>query len=301
MITHKTSAVLPRAQVPGIYHRQIGEVLITALSDGYADDGIQAVRNIDQAEALAMFEREFRPARRASINCFLVRSMGRIALIDVGCGRYFGESAGQIQAVLAAADVAAEEIDTILLTHVHPDHSGGLTDLGTGHRNFPNARIVVHENELAHWFDDDEMAKASPAERSAFFQTAREQLAPYRQAFAPFSGTEEVFPGVRPVPLFGHTPGHCGYMISSQDQRLLVWGDIIHIPELQIARPDVTLTFDCDQDKAAATRRQILGQADLDGLLVAGAHIHFPGFAHVIATKDSFRLLPEPWCHTMKE
>ena len=84
-----------------------------------------------------------------------------------------------------------------------------------------NMAIVVHENELARWFDDDATAKASPAERSAFFQTAREQLEPYQQVFAPFSGTAEVFPGVRPVPLFGHTPGHCGYMISSQDQRLL--------------------------------------------------------------------------------
>lgn len=299
MNTHKTPRVLPQTQVPGIYHRQIGDILITTLSDGYADDGIQAVRNIDQAEALAMFEREFRPARRASINCFLVRAMGQIALIDVGCGRYFGESAGQIQAVLATADVAAEEIDTILLTHVHPDHSGGLTNLNTGLREFPNARVVVHQNELAHWFDDDQMAKAHPAERSAFFQTAREQLEPYRQAFVPFRGSEEVFPGVRPVALFGHTPGHCGYMISSHDQRLLVWGDIVHIPELQIARPEVTLTFDCDQNEAAATRRQILDHAALEGLLVAGAHIHFPGFARIIATKDSFHLLPEPWCHTM--
>jgi glyoxylase-like metal-dependent hydrolase (beta-lactamase superfamily II) len=178
---------------------------------------------------------------------------------------------------------------------MHPDHSAGLTDPETGRRLFPNAELVVHENEPRHWDDDAAMARASERAKKLYFQAAREQMAPYRDRLRLFSTGGEVFPGVRAVLLHGHTPGHCGYLISSGSESLLVWGDIIHVPEIQVPRPEVTMEFDTDPVAAAATRRRTFEMVANERLLVAGMHIHFPGFAHLVHSAGGYAMLPEPW------
>ncbi|WP_376966960.1 MBL fold metallo-hydrolase [Azospirillum sp. A26] len=290
----------PLGQVPGIYHRAIGDIIVTAVSDGYADAGIEPLRNIDPSDALLLFEEKLRPVRRASINCYLVYSEGRLALIDTGCGPYFGPTAGQLLRNLSAIGIEGEDIDAILLTHIHPDHSAGLTDLAGGRRIFANAKLVVHRNELIHWFDDVEMAKVSDQDRRFFFDTAREQVTPYKDVVQSFEDQTEVFPGVMSRPLPGHTPGHSGFVISSKGEELLIWGDTVHIPEVQIFRPDVTLTFDCDQALAAKTREKVFEEASSRKLLVAGSHLDFPGFSHIVQRRDGYHLLPEPWSYTMR-
>jgi glyoxylase-like metal-dependent hydrolase (beta-lactamase superfamily II) len=111
-----------------------------------------------------------------------------------------------------------------------------------------------------------------------------------------FDSAVEVFPGVTSMPLPGHTPGHSGYMIASGGESLLIWGDIIHVPEVQVARPEVTMVFDTDPQQAAATRKRVFDMVATDRQLVAGMHVHFPGFAHVVKQADGgYLLLPEPW------
>jgi glyoxylase-like metal-dependent hydrolase (beta-lactamase superfamily II) len=220
-------------------------------------------------------------------------------LIDTGCGPYFGPTAGRLLHNLSAAGLSPVQIDTILLTHIHPDHSAGLTDLSNDGLVFPNAALVMHQDELEHWFDDARMAAAAELGGDFFFRTGREQVEPYRDRWRPFQGTVEVFPGVNAMPLPGHTPGHTGYLVESQGDRLLIWGDIIHIPEIQVARPEVTMTFDCDQTQAALTRATLFEDVASSALLVAGAHIDFPGFAHVVRCGTKFHLLPEPWTDTL--
>ncbi len=140
------------------------------------------------------------------------------------------------------------------------------------------------------------MARADERARKLYFECAREQIAPYRDRLRPFSTGREVFPGVTAVPLNGHTPGHSGYRISSGGEQLLIWGDIIHVPEIQVPRPEVTIEFDTDPHAAAAIRRRTFEMAASDRLLVAGMHIHFPGFGHVARHGEGgYALLPEPW------
>jgi glyoxylase-like metal-dependent hydrolase (beta-lactamase superfamily II) len=106
----------------------------------------------------------------------------------------------------------------------------------------------------------------------------------------------EVFPGVTAVPLYGHTPGHTGYMVSSQGEQLLIWGDIVHIPDIQTRRPDVYMEPDVDGQAAIATRKRIFDQVATDRLLVAGMHMHFPGFLNLNRRTDSgYDLVPEIW------
>jgi glyoxylase-like metal-dependent hydrolase (beta-lactamase superfamily II) len=199
---------------------------------------------------------------------------------------------------LAAAGVSPAEIETILLTHMHPDHSAWLTDLATGRRNFPNAELVVHENEPRHWNDDAAMARGTEREKKMFFQQAREQMAPYRDRMRLFRAGE-VFPGVTAIPAHGHTPGHTAFLIASGNEQLLIWGDTVHVPEVQVPRPDVTVVVDTDPAGAAASRRRILDMAAADRLPVTGMHLHFPGFGHVARRNGSYAFVPEAWQQTL--
>jgi glyoxylase-like metal-dependent hydrolase (beta-lactamase superfamily II) len=286
---------VPGAQIPGVYHRKIGDIVVTALSDGYLDGTMEVMQNVTPADATQLLTGAFRPGRRTSVNCYLVYSAGRLALIETGSGDYLLPTAGKLQRNLKAAGVNPADIESVILTHMHPDHSAGLTNPKTGEKFFPNAELVVHQNEPRHWQDDGAMSRADDRARALYFQCAREQMAPYHNQMRTFDGAVEVFPGVTSVPLHGHTPGHSGYMIESGGKSLLIWGDIVHVPEVQVPRPEVTMVFDTDPGQAAATRRRIFDQVTTDRQLIAGMHVHFPGFANLVKEGDRYLMLPEAW------
>lgn len=287
-------AAAPDRQIPGVYHHKVGDIVVTAISDGFLDGNLDVLRNIEQDEARAILTANFRPARRTAVNCFLIHSAGRTALLETGCGSYMAATGGQLLKNLAAAGVDPKSIETVMLTHMHPDHSAGLTNMTTGERNFPNAELVMHENEPKHWFDDAAMARGNDREKKMFFQAGREQVEPYRNRWRLFQ-KGEVFPGVTAMPFHGHTPGHTGYLISSGGQQLLIWGDIVHVPEVQTARPEVCMAFDTDIGAAEATRRRVFDMVTTDKLLVTGMHLHFPGFTHLIRDGSGYRLIPKAW------
>src|SRR5881398_291076 len=145
---------MPQQQIPGVYHRRVCDIVVTAISDGFLDGSMQVLRNISVDEATSMLASSFRPARRTSVNAFLIHSAGRVALIDTGSGTYLLPTAGKVLANIKAAGIDPASIDTVILTHMHPDHSAGLADPKTGRKFFPNAELVVHENEPKHWQDD---------------------------------------------------------------------------------------------------------------------------------------------------
>lgn len=284
----------PTQQIPGVYHRRVGDITVTGISDGYLDGNLDVLRNIDKEEARQILADNFRPARRTAVNCFVIHSAGRRILIETGCGKLMAATGGHLLSNLAAAGIDPASIDAVMLTHMHPDHSAGLTDMATGKRHFPNAELVMHENEPKHWFDDAAMAKGDDREKKMFFQAGREQTEPYRDRWRLFQ-KGELFPGITAMPFHGHTPGHTGYLLSSGDQSLLIWGDIIHVPEVQTARPEVCMAFDTDKTQAEATRRKVFDMVATDKLLVTGMHLHFPGFAHLVKQGSGYRLIPAAW------
>ena len=284
----------PTEQIKPVYHRRIGDIVVTAVSDGTLERTHEMMLDVSAEDGKRYLDAAFRPAFVLSINAFLIRSGQHLALVETGSGQYLGPGAGHLLANLAAAGVAPDEIGTILLTHMHPDHSAGLTDMTTGRANYPNAELVVHENEPRHWFDDAAMARGTEREKRLMFQQAREQAAPYRDRTRTFTGGE-VLPGVTALPIPGHTPGHTGYLIESSGQRLLIWGDVVHMPEVQVPRPEVAMVVDTDPTAAVASRRRIFDLAASERLLVTGMHLHFPGFAHVVREAAGYRLVPEAW------
>ncbi|HEX4892461.1 MAG TPA: MBL fold metallo-hydrolase [Hyphomicrobiaceae bacterium] len=284
----------PASQIAPVYHRRIGDILVTALSDGTLERTHEMMREVPADEGQRRLAAAFRSTFIISVNAFLIYAGDRLALVETGSGNYLGASAGHLLANLTAAGVKPAEIDTILLTHMHPDHSAGLTDLATGKANYPNAELVVHENEPKHWFDDAAMARGTDREKKLFFQQAREQTAPYLKRMRTFT-KGEVFPGVTAIPLHGHTPGHTGYLVESGGERLLIWGDVVHMPEVQVPRPEVSMVVDSDPDAAAATRRRVFDMVASERLLVTGMHLHFPGFGHIARDGAAYRFVPEAW------
>jgi glyoxylase-like metal-dependent hydrolase (beta-lactamase superfamily II) len=289
---------LPEQQISGLYHRRIGDIVVTAVSDGYVDGNLDLLKNVSADEARAILVDAFRPVRRVSINAFLVHTKGGLVLIDTGTGGSMGATNGWIGRNLAAAGVDAKDVSAILLTHMHPDHSAGLTDTSTGRPIFPNAELVMHEAEPRYWLDDAELARAPNDRAKSMFEHSRAQIAPYKSRTRLFSGGE-VFPGVVAMPIPGHTPGHSGYLISSGGQELLIWGDVVHVPEVQVALPDAGTNFDVDFDEARKSRKRVLDQVASDRILVAGMHLHFPGFYQVAREGNGYRLHAEAWQHAL--
>src|SRR5262249_29516636 len=141
--TRRRMIKVPQQQIPGVYHRRVGDIVVTAISDGFLDGTLDVLRNITQDEARQILAESFRPARRTAVNAFLVYSAGRLALIETGSGNYLQPTAGKVMANLKTAGVDPADIEAVLLTPMHPDHSARPTEMATGQRNFPHAAPVL--------------------------------------------------------------------------------------------------------------------------------------------------------------
>ena len=270
--------------------QQIGEFSITAISDGYLSASLDLLSNIDRMDASKLQQDAgVNDPSSIHINCYLVRGRGRTILIDAGAGG-FKHWGGKLKVNLALAGAQASDIDTILLTHAHPDHVGGLLD-ASGEAAFPDAQLVVHQHEVAFWEDDGNLSRASERARGNFL-FARKVFDKYREKMRLFTGNE-VLPGISAMPLPGHTAGHSGYRIESAGRSLLIWGDIVHFPQIQIARPEVSIAFDQDPLLSAATRSTLLDVVSADNILVAGMHLGELGFARIRRKGALYRIVYE--------
>ena len=263
--------------------KTIGDIAVTALSDGVLAAPLDVVLGMDKAEIEALAGRK--DSLPIAVNAFLLRLSGQWALVDTGSGNSMGPTLGKLPDSLRAHGVAPDEIGTIFLTHLHPDHSNGLVD-DAGQAVYPNAEIILHETEAGFWLDRDPSTGASERIRRNIAKTAV-TTGPYRKRMRTV-GDGEAVPGVSAVLLAGHTPGHTGWLIQSGGDGLLIWGDVVHFASIQIARPDTGLVYDVDPLAACATRRRMFDRVAADKLAVAGAHMDFPGFGTIVRKGTGF-------------
>lgn len=283
----------PDRQPSGAHHLAVGDIVVTALNDGQFEGAFAWLAGVDAATAGALHEAAFRPVPpQVTVNAFLLRLPGRLVLVDAGCGTAMGPDMGRVAANLAAAGAAPDDVDVVLATHLHPDHIGGLIDAG-GRAVFPNAELVVHDAEPRFWGDDAVIANASDANKE-FVGLARAAMAAYGNRMRRVA-SGEVLPGVSILPEPGHTPGHSGWLIASGNDTLLIWGDIVHMPGVQFARPEAGIGFDVDGAQAIATRQRIMDMAAADRLRVAGMHLDFPAFGHVARAGSGYAFIPDVW------
>ena len=283
-----------KTQAPGFYRLMLGDYEITALSDGTTPRAVDAImtKPREVREALAR-ERRTLPVD-ISINIFLVHTGSKLILIDTGAGELFGVRGERLVTNLRAAGYKPEEIDAILLTHIHADHSGGLST--KGERVFKNASVHVDKRDSEFWLSVAE-EQAAPAAMKETFRQSHATVDPYVAVdkLRPFDGAGELFPGIRAIPAYGHTPGHTAYLVESKGQPLLLLGDTIHVAEAQLSDPTISIEYDMNREAAIGSRLKLLAAADQEGYLVGAAHISFPGLGRIRREGKGYRWIPLPY------
>ena len=296
MTQAQPSSQVVTQQAPGYYRFRVGSYIVTALSDGTAtvfwDKILQGMRP-DRVRSLFAAVGET-SSRDTSINAFLIDTGKHHILVDTGAGKLFGDCCGRLPKALADAGYPVDSIDTVLLTHVHGDHSGGLTI--DGQPVFPNANVYLAQQEYDYWMSNAEHARAIASQKQMFVE-GQMSLAPYKAAgrLRFFSGETLLFPGVTAIPAPGHTPGHSLYRIADGSDHFLLVGDIIHAAEVQFPHPDVTVEFDANPAQAKATRERLLAELAQSHELVAADHVSFPGLGHVTRNGSGYQWTALPY------
>jgi glyoxylase-like metal-dependent hydrolase (beta-lactamase superfamily II) len=290
--TAHAAAPLAKAGAPGYTRVLVGDFEVTPVSDGVLELPIVDLLHNDKAKTRAALDHaHLTNPVTTSVNTFLVNTGTKLVLVDTGAGALFGPTLGKLLDNIKASGYQPEQIDDILITHLHPDHVGGL--MAAGKVAFPNAVIHADQRDADYWLSEANLAKA-PKDQAGFFQGAIASLSPYVKAgkFKPFSKDGEVVPGFKAVATPGHTPGHTVYVAESKGKKLVFIGDLIHVGSVQFDHPDITIGFDSDAKQAYAARSKEFAVVAKEGDLVAAAHLQFPGLGYIRANGKAWTWIP---------
>lgn len=265
---------------PDVHAFTIGDFQAFALRDGglsVPNDGNVLAMGEPKADVDALLTRAGLSADTLdlSIQPLLVRAGERLVLFDTGAAGQMGTE-GKLPASLAAASVAPDQITDVLISHLHGDHVGGL--VRDGALAFPNAAIRMSADEWTALQADAAMADLVRV------------IAPKVETFA---AGAEVLPGVQSVDIDGHTPGHSGFEIVSDGERLLYIGDTMHHHVISVQRPTWTIAFDGDEAVAEASRQALLARAADQNARVYAFHFPFPGLGRIERREGDFVWTPE--------
>jgi glyoxylase-like metal-dependent hydrolase (beta-lactamase superfamily II) len=206
----------------------------------------------------------------------LIKAQGQNILIDTGTG-----AGGIIIDKIKKLGVEPQDVNAVLITHLHGDHFGSLqTD---GKAVFLNAKVYLSTKEHEYFT------------KTNVNQGAAAALAPYASQTVTFEPGQlgesltEILPGITPIAAYGHTPGHTIFQIENSGAKFLVIGDLLHVAVVQFPVPEISATYDMNQSEAASVRRQVLNYAAQNKIPIGGMHIVYPGTGEVSVEGSGFK------------
>lgn len=221
--------------------------------------------------------------------CLAVNTGKHQVLVDTGADG-LAPSTGKLVQNLKAVGIAPEHIDTVILTHGHPDHIGGNTD-SEGKLTFPDARYVMWKGEWDFWTSGQAETKLDEHRRERQMRFARKNLPPIQGRLELVDHETEVLPGIQAVAAPGHTPGQMALAISSRGKQLLCVSDVVLHP-IHLEQPEWCAGTDFSPQQVVATRRRLLKRAATENALVLAFHFPFPGLGHVVRKGKAWQWQP---------
>jgi len=221
--------------------------------------------------------------------CVMVNIGKHLVLVDTGADG-LGPDTGRLLQNLQAAGIAPEDIDTVILTHGHPDHIGGNTN-AKGMPAFPNARYVVWQDEWDFWTSGEAERKLDEHVKEVLLGFARKNLPPIRDRLDLIAHETDIVSGIRAIAAPGHTPGHMGLAISSGSDVLLCISDAVLHP-IHVEQPEWYAVVDFAPEQVVSTRRRLLNRAAAEKTLVLAFHFPFPGLGHVVQKGEGWQWQP---------
>ncbi|HEV6968407.1 MULTISPECIES: MBL fold metallo-hydrolase [Roseateles] len=282
---------LLKGQAPGWYRLQLGDFEVTALNDGTLDLPVDQLLQQPKPDTVRALQHAYLGVPlETSVNAFLINTGTKLVLVDTGAAGLFGPTLGKLLANLKAAGYSPEQVDEIVITHMHGDHIGGTA--ADGKPNFPNATLRLDKKDADFWLSPEQIAKGGDGAKAI-----AANVKAYADAgrFKPFEGSPagvEIVPGVKAFPAYGHTPGHSNYVAESKGQKIMFWGDLMHVAAVQFPKPSVTINFDSDPKAAAPAREKAYAAAAKEGYYVGVAHVSFPGIGRLRADGKGYDWLP---------
>lgn len=283
-------------QAPSVYRYKVGDVVVTAVSDGMRTIPLSDtfVRNQPKEAVNAALKAAFLPENQVPISftVLLLDMGGRRVLVDTGNGGQPGP-VGLLRGTLASAGVDPASVDQVVISHFHPDHINGLLT-PEGALAYPKAQVSVPEPEWAFWMDEGQMSRA-PDGLKGNFQNVRRVFKAFEGKVERYAWDKEVAPGLTAVGTPGHTPGHTSFQLGSGKDVLFIQSDLSNLPALFVRNPSWHAVFDMDPVAAEEVRRRTYERLAADRTLLAGYHIPFPGALYLEKDGAGFRTVPLYW------
>jgi glyoxylase-like metal-dependent hydrolase (beta-lactamase superfamily II) len=288
-------------QVPSIYRYTLGDFEVTVLSEGQLrapkPDGIvvnQPFSTVQKALAAGHLptDRIVNP-----FTPFTVNTGKHLVLFDTGFADNGPPGVGNLAGSMAAAGIDPKTIDTVIISHFHPDHISGLRNKA-GALVYPNAEIMIPAAEWTFWNDDGEMSKAAKIWQASFMHTRR-VFRPIAKDVKRFESGKELVPGISSVAAHGHSPGHTGFVIASGNARLLYIADASSNPVLFARNPEWHLWADLDKAMAVASRKRLLDMAAAEKMPIQGYHYPFPAVGYIEKRGTGYEFVSAVWEHVL--